>query len=1064
VAEKDSQLSLARISLLVFGSGFCALVYQMAWLRLLRLIFGASTPATAAVVAIFMGGIGAGSLILGPRADRQRSPLGFYSNLEFGIAVSAALSPLLIQLVRWLYIAAGGSQGLGLTLGTVMRIFLATLVLGVPTFLMGGTLPAITRAVERTEDQGRRLLGVLYGANTLGAVLGAVLTTFFTIEILGIRRSIWVACLVNLLVALWARNLARSQTQATQRSSLAHGKSDNGKPNAATSGDAASPPVPAALILGAAAIVGFAFFLMELVWYRMLAPLLGGSSYTFGLILAVALLGIGAGGLLYGAGSQHRRPSLLAFATTCSLEALFMIFPFALGDTLAVTALVLRDLGGLGFAGLMVSWSAVVSLVVLPAAIVAGYQFPLLVAILGSGRDRVGSEVGWTYAWNTAGAILGSLAGGFGLIPLLSATGAWRLVTVLLVLLALVTAWIGARGQAWRRLVTPVALGSVALLLSTAAGPTAFWRHSPIGAGRLKVEFADRNQLINAIHRKNRVVFWQAEGRESSIAMQSIDGASFLISGKVDGHTRGDASTQVMSGLIGAALHPDPKSSLVIGLGTGSSAGWLAEVPSMERVDVVELEPDIAEVARYSESVNRRVLDNPKVHLIIGDGREILLTTAREYDIVFSEPSNPYRAGIASLFTRDFYQAVTGRLTDDGIFIQWLQGYEVDGQIVRTALATLGSVFDAVEVWHTNPADLLLIASNRPIEHSPSRLARVLAQDPLHFAMSRIWGVEGIEGFYAGFIANDGLTRAILDEEQHWINTDDRPIIEFGFARSLGRKGQFKIEDLIRLARARGEHRPRGLTPDSVNWDLVEDLRSARAAAVANAIVIPDAKGEEEARIQARFRFVEGQLRESCIAWKGQSLQPTAPIDILLLAECTAEAGEDLAVPLIEKLRLDGRIVEADAVEARRLWRQGQHGAAMEPLVRSLTGYRIDPWPYPPTMQRLIELASEAVRARPELGAEVFAALTEPFALDQFAEIRRANLFEIALQSGSDELCLRAIEAFGTWIPWDEVFLPERLRCLEALNHPQASRARQDLETFRAIAPFPLAAGLQPDS
>ncbi len=1063
MAEKDSQLSVARISLLVFGSGFCALVYQMAWLRLLRLIFGASTPATAAVVAIFMGGIGAGSLILGPRSDRKRSPLGFYSNLEFGIAVSAALSPLLIQLARWLYIAAGGSQGLGLALGTGVRIFLAALVLGVPTFLMGGTLPAITRAVERTEDQGRRLLGVLYGANTLGAVLGAVLTTFFTIEVLGIRRSIWVACLVNLLVALWARNLARGQTQTAQRSSLELGKSDAGKPPTAVSGHAASPPAPAALILGAAAIVGFAFFLMELVWYRMLAPLLGGSSYTFGLILAVALLGIGAGGLLYGAGSQHRRPSLLAFATTCSLEALFMIFPFALGDTLAATALVLRDLGGLGFGGLIVSWSAVVSLVVLPAAIVAGYQFPLLVAILGSGRDRVGSEVGWTYAWNTAGAILGSLAGGFGLIPLLSATGAWRLVTVLLVLLALVTAWIGARGQAWRRLATPVALGSVALLLSTATGPTAFWRHSPIGAGRLTVDFADRNQLINAIHRKNRVVFWQAEGRESSIAMQSIDGASFLISGKVDGHTRGDASTQVMSGLMGAALHPEPQLSLVIGLGTGSTAGWLAQVPSMERVDVVELEPDIAEVARYSEAVNQRALENSKVNLIIGDGREILLTSAQQYDIVFSEPSNPYRAGIASLFTRDFYEAVSGRLTDDGIFIQWLQGYEVDGQIVRTALATLGAVFDSVEVWHTNPSDLMLIAGNRPIAHDLDRLGRVLREEPFHFAMNRIWGVEGVEGFYAGFIANDGLTRAILNEERHWINTDDRPIIEFGFARSLGRKGQFKIADLIELARSRGENRPAGIPTAGLDWELVEDLRSARAASVANALVLPQATGELAARMRARHQFVEGKLTRACASWKAQSVQPAAPIDVLLLAECSAETGDDLAIPMIERLHLDGRDIEAEAVEARRRWRQGQRDTAIEPLVRALEGYRVNPWPYPPTMQRLIKLASEMVRTRPKLGPEVFAALGEPFALDLFAELRRASLFEIALQARSDELCVAAVDAYGPWIPWDEVFLPQRLRCLEALNHPGASRGRQDLETFRATAPFPLAAGLQPD-
>jgi predicted membrane-bound spermidine synthase len=492
------RLPVAKISLLLFGSGFCALVYQVAWLRLLRLIFGSSTPATAAVVAIFMGGIGLGSLILGPKSDRESSPLGFYAWLELGISVGAAVSPFLILLARWIYIAAGGSQQLGPALGTSLRLLLATLVLGLPTFLMGGTLPAVTRAVERSEDRGRRRLGLLYGANTLGAVLGALATTFFSIEVLGIRRTIWIACLLNLLVALLARRLAR-------RLAVAHRLRSLGRPPGETRPAAALEPAAdrglVRLVLPAAAAVGFAFFLMELVWYRMLAPLLGGSSYTFGLILAVALFGIGIGGLVYGAGARQRRPTLLSFAVTCSLEALCLIIPFALGDRLAAATLVLRDLGGMGFSGLVLSWSLVVAAVVLPAALVAGYQFPLLVAILGTGRHRVGSEVGRTYAWNTVGAIAGSLAGGFGLLPLLSAPGAWRFSAILLVALAGVAALAGRRAGRRHRIAWPLALGLLALVLSRSPGPTAFWRHSPIGAGRAKITFEDSNQLRQAIHR-----------------------------------------------------------------------------------------------------------------------------------------------------------------------------------------------------------------------------------------------------------------------------------------------------------------------------------------------------------------------------------------------------------------------------------------------------------------------------------------------------------------------------------------------------------------------------------
>ncbi len=201
--------AVGRVALLLFGSGFCALVYQTAWLRMFRLVFGASTAASAAVLALFMAGLGFGGLVLGRRADRHPSPLGFYAALEAGIALSAGLSPWLVALARGIYVALGGSARMGLGGSTVARLVLSTIVLAVPTFLMGGTLPAVARAVERVGDSGRRVVGLLYAVNTLGAVLGTLLTTFFSLEVLGVRKSIWIAALINLLVVMAARGLAR---------------------------------------------------------------------------------------------------------------------------------------------------------------------------------------------------------------------------------------------------------------------------------------------------------------------------------------------------------------------------------------------------------------------------------------------------------------------------------------------------------------------------------------------------------------------------------------------------------------------------------------------------------------------------------------------------------------------------------------------------------------------------------------------------------------------------------------------------------------------------------------
>src|SRR6185369_17198184 len=193
-----------RVSLLLFGSGSTALVYQIAWMRELRLVFGFSTAASAAVVAIFMGGLSVGSWILGRRADAAARPLAFYGKLELAIAASAAVTPALLWLVRLAYIALGGSARLGFLGGTLLRILFSALVLAVPTVLMGGTLPAATRAAETDEDQGRRLLALLYGANTLGAVGGTLIATFSLLEALGTRRTLWAACAVNALVGLAA--------------------------------------------------------------------------------------------------------------------------------------------------------------------------------------------------------------------------------------------------------------------------------------------------------------------------------------------------------------------------------------------------------------------------------------------------------------------------------------------------------------------------------------------------------------------------------------------------------------------------------------------------------------------------------------------------------------------------------------------------------------------------------------------------------------------------------------------------------------------------------------------
>src|SRR5438067_5067837 len=280
--------------LLLFGSGACALIYQTVWLREFRLIFGASTAASAAVLAIFMGGLGVGSVVLGKRADATRNPLALYGFLEVGVAVAAILTPALLWLVRHAYLAIGGSFALGTFFAAVVRLLFSVLVLAAPTVLMGGTLPAASRAVERPGDAERFGVSILYACNAVGAVAGTLLSTFYLLENFGNLKTLIAAALLNSLIGMAA--LAYSNQLRRPR-----GKSRVMGDEVAAAEDEpiAAAAAPATFVYAAAAIVGFAFFLMELVWYRLLTPLLGGTTYTFGLILAVALAGIGSGGFGY---------------------------------------------------------------------------------------------------------------------------------------------------------------------------------------------------------------------------------------------------------------------------------------------------------------------------------------------------------------------------------------------------------------------------------------------------------------------------------------------------------------------------------------------------------------------------------------------------------------------------------------------------------------------------------------------------------------------------------------------------------------------------------------------
>ena len=903
-------------------------------------------------------------------------------------------------------------------------------------------------------------------------------STFLLLPTLGTRFTLWSACMVNVGVSTCAWFLSRQQLVAAAPPAKPSAKKQSAREPTHPAGGGEDLPRPIH-VYAAAGVVGFAFMLMELVWYRMLAPILGGTTYTFGLIVAVALLGIGLGGALYPVCFRGRRPGLQSLSLTCGLEAMFLAVPFALGDRLAIAAAMLHESNRLGFPGEVLGWSAIAVMVVLPAAIVSGVQFPVLIALLGRGHKDVGRQVGSTYAFNTMGGILGSLAGGFGLIPLLSAVGAWRTVGITLAGLCAYLAVVAARSPrqatvcgpalhvaGTRRVpsavapalegrhtacacyipLAPVGIGVLAVLLLTFAGPTAVWRHSDIGSGRARLPNPwTENAKITWENQQRHGIIWEADGVEAGVAIAVESGLSFMVNGKCDGNAIHDASTQMGLGILPAALHPAPKTCFVVGLGTGETAGWLGKVPSVERVDAVEIEPALDELVRRCASVNGDVFKNRKIHVIYNDAREVLLTNRQKYDIIASEPSNPYRAGIANLFTREFYEAVGGRLNEGGLFVQWLQAYETDETTVFTVFATLKSVFKHVEIWQSKHDDMLLLCSNQPFSYTAEGLRRRIAEEPYRTALAAAWRATQMEGFLARYLAGQRLVEEASRNYARCLNTDDLNRVEYGFARTLGRPSGFSVAKLHQRAIALQSDRP-ACRLEGVDWEGVEDERTAMSVLAQRVPDIRDASASQAARIRAWTRYLAGDYTGMIWQWESQPRPARYPTETALLALAYAMRGHYRAESLAEQLQsYDPR--ESEMIEGIFLFQRGRGWEASRTLAKAFVGLRQDPWAVFDVTHKAIEVAAGLALRDAACARQLLPALQEPFAALYADEQRRVAAYLVASQVTPQDT-VPLVESYEPNVPWELRFLELRADVYRKTRHRLAGRAQSDLALF----------------
>ena len=738
--------------LLFFASGCAALIYEIVWFYLVELIVGASSISVAVLLASFMGGMALGSLLLPRVVPNYWHPLKVVACLEFGIGAIGLAMPFLLPLVQQGYIAVAGT-GAG---SILLRAAVCAVVLIPPTLLMGATLPAVSRWTASTPN-GAATVGLLYMANILGGAMGTALAGFYLLRVFDTVIASLVAAALNLVVGIGVWALAHADRSVPA--------GDVEEAPVATE-ETAAPTMSGAdarLVYAVAALSGFTALGAEVVWTRQVSLLFGASVYTFSLILAIFLAGLG-GGSVIGASIARRSETPARALAICQmlLVACIAWAAWAIVNLLPQWQPTTHFLANvrsspfLAFAFDALRGAAAFG----PATLCWGASFPLAIAAVATPNDPDRS-VARLNAINTVGALAGALGLTMIGIPMLGSTHAQQALVV-------------AAGVSAALLVlrAPGGLVSTAALVAATIG--AIFVVPPV-PGAL-IAYGRSVDSWNSI----KQFLYVAEGATASVAVTEGTGGArqFHIAGKVEASDMDiDMRLERMLGHVPALIHGKPRRVLVVGNGAGVTAGALAAYPDIERIVICEIEPVVpASARRYFADVNEHVLDDPRVQVVYDDGRHFLQTTNETFDLITTDPIHPWVRGAATLYSLEYLQLVRARLAPGGVVTQWVPLYETDAASVKSQLATFAEVFPDMTLWNPDLLeegyDLVVLGRTSQAAIDERQLALAMHERP---TVARSMGevslptVASLLGTYAGRGQDlaPWLTDAQINRERH---------------------------------------------------------------------------------------------------------------------------------------------------------------------------------------------------------------------------------------------------------------------------------------------------------
>jgi predicted membrane-bound spermidine synthase/thioredoxin-like negative regulator of GroEL len=897
-------MSLFLPSVLFFLSGLAALVYELAWVARLELSLGGTSASIGVVLAAYMAGLGAGAWLLGGWADRPGRPARRYALLEAGIGVWGLVAPWILVFVEMLMAKSHGAGGI------VTKALLALLALLPSTLLMGGTLPVLIRGLTRRSADAQRVVATLYGFNTLGAVAGVVLAEFFLLPAVGLAASSRLMGLLNLLLALvalrFASRLGDEIRVAEPRSS-----------HRAEILEQTAPKVRAALTLALplAALGGFLGLSLEVAWSRSLGMALGSTRHAFAAVLAATLLGIALGSL---ASRRVWHPTVLAAVSLFLLAASSALFLLGLPLLLRLVYL-LTQTQALSYRGLIGFQWLLSAVAVLPAAVGMGALLPTAIRLGSASVESAGRQSGRIYLANNVAAVLGSLLTSLWLLPWIGSENIFRLVGCLSVGAIL---WLMLQEPRWplRPLFMAAALAAVVALLAMPG-----WRAELLDMNPTRLRRGDPprqpGEFANSFEGGGTALLFAEEGRNAYVSVRANGRIRQLkIGGKTDASTPNDMPTQLLLGALAFLARPDAQRVCVVGLGAGVTARVAADFPTVERVDVIEIESRVVDASEFFRDVNDGVLERPSVSLVLDDARAHFLSASlpAPYDIIISEPSNPSIAGIANLFTREHYARARQQLADDGVYLQWIQLYETDDWMLRSMVRSFVESFEHADIWWAYPADFLLLGSPSELRYSLAKSREAVAANA---GLSRdLWPylyARRPDDLFSRYLGTGAELRDLFRAGS--ILTDDRPRLADAAARNRyeGQPPFVLLRELWTRYLRRQNKWPRLV--DTIQPDLLETQRLLLAGArylhpISAEMGESFLSGVEDPEAWAlRARYAGSPGERQAILTQALDAYPTHPLVFLELARLHIDAGDrEIAASILDELRLPDDWESAD--------------------------------------------------------------------------------------------------------------------------------------------------------